>query len=426
MPPHTSLYYTMPPNTTNSKSTATTANSGTTQMNTSNKSSSTPSKTSRQRRAVSSSYVFAPSWLNLNNNKSGTPTTVLSSAYVSTTEEKSVKEEVKGVGASKKEGLGGIRQSKEGLVKDGSSSLNRSATPLLSTRSKSRDLSSSRSSAFGETENHESSVKLHGRSRSVSQVNQPTSSTSSSFDKNFKQLNLSVDLPAKNVENIWANLEAKSKLLSPTSTPNAEENIKFSIPNIDNEPELERRMSLVPKVESGKLDGKRPKHSIKRKTSRSLSVDSVARGTNGSSVFGFGVGIGIPNGRSLGQTQNARSYLRENTAKPISSQPQRQRAASISASNGIKKISVTTPRMGSFGQSTITGRKSSIGGNSKYLWSDKKASVKVNQNNYHTDESPSSSPTSSSLEREEKFLLELGWKKPYNKDTDSKEWAITE
>ncbi|RGB29002.1 hypothetical protein C1646_767139 [Rhizophagus diaphanus] len=487
MPPHTSLHYTMPPNTTNSKSTATTANSGTTQMNTSNKSSSTPSKTSRQRRAVSSSYVFAPSWLNLNNNKSGTPTTVLSSAYVSTTEEKSVKEEVKGVGASKKEGFGGIRQAKEGLVKDGSSSLNRSATPLLSTRSKSRDLSSSRSSAFGETENHESSVKLHGRSRSVSQVNQSTPTTSSSFDKNFptlakkKQLNLSVDLPAKNVENIWANLEAKSKLLSPTSTPNAEENIKFSIPNIDNEPELERRMSLVPKVESGKLDGKRPKHSIKRKTSRSLSVDSVARGTNGSSVFGFGVGIGIPNGRSLGQTQNARSYLRENTAKPISSQPQRQRAASISASNGIKKISVTTPRMGSFGQSTITGRKSSIGGNSKYLWSnatmgkmgsfkifteeeeeeeeellndrkevnvndcdhieeeeeedeeninnntcDKKASVKVNQNNYHTDESPSSSPTSSSLEREEKFLLELGWKKPYNKDTDSKEWAITE
>jgi hypothetical protein len=118
MPPHTSLHYTMPPNTTNSKSTATTANSGTTQMNTNNKSSSTPSKTSsRQRRAVSSSYVFAPSWLNLNNNKSGTSTTVLNSAYVSTTEEKSVKEEVKGVGASKKEGLGSIRQTKEGLLK---------------------------------------------------------------------------------------------------------------------------------------------------------------------------------------------------------------------------------------------------------------------------------------------------------------------
>lgn len=116
MPPHTSLHYTMPPNTTNSKSTATTANSGTTQMNTSNKSSSTPSKTSRQRRAVSSSYVFAPSWLNLNN-KSGPSTTVLNSAYVSTTEEKSVKEELKGVGAPKKEGLGGIRQAKEGLVK---------------------------------------------------------------------------------------------------------------------------------------------------------------------------------------------------------------------------------------------------------------------------------------------------------------------
>jgi hypothetical protein len=38
---------------------------------------------------------------------------------------------------------------------DGSTSLSRSATPLSSTRSKSRDLSSSRSSAFGETENHE-------------------------------------------------------------------------------------------------------------------------------------------------------------------------------------------------------------------------------------------------------------------------------
>jgi hypothetical protein len=242
-------------------------------------------------------------------------------------------------------------------------------------------------------------------------------------------------------------------------------------------------MSLVPKVESGKLDGKRSKHSIKRKTSRSLSVDSVARNTNGSSVFGFGVGIGISNGRSLGQTQNARSYLRENTAKPISSQPQRQRAASISTSNGIRKTSVTTSRMGSFGQSTITGRKSSIGSNSKYLWSNatmgKMGSFKIfteeeeeeeeellndrkevnpindydhieeeeeedeeniesinNKNDNtgdknasvidHTDNSPSSSPISSSLEREEKFLLKLGWKKPYNKDADSNEWAITE
>jgi hypothetical protein len=109
----------MPPNTTNSKSTATTANSGTTQMNTNNKSSSTPTKTSsRQRRSTSaSSYIFAPSWLTNLNNKSGPSTTVLNSAYVSTTEEKSVREEVKGVGASKKEGLGGIRQAKEGLGK---------------------------------------------------------------------------------------------------------------------------------------------------------------------------------------------------------------------------------------------------------------------------------------------------------------------
>ncbi|RIA85838.1 hypothetical protein C1645_359253 [Glomus cerebriforme] len=340
-------------------------------------------------------------------------------------------------------------------------------------------------------ENHESPIKIHGRSRSVSQVNQPVSSSSSNFDKNFptlakkKQMNLSVDLPAKNVESIWANLDTKSKLLSPTSTtPSAEEHIKFNIPNIDNEPELERRMSLVPKVDSGKLDGKRTKHSMKRKTSRSLSVDSVARGTNGSSVFGFGIGIGIPNGRSLGQTQNARSYLKENTAKPINAQPQRQRAASISASNGIKKTPVVTPR--GFGQST---RKSSIGSNSKYLWSnntmgkmgyfkifpeedeeeghlsDRKETMNdcdhieeeeedeenfenisnknevlikdntdeenvlvidnQNINNNNTDSS-SSSPISSSLEREEKFLLQLGWQKPYNKDADSNEWAITE
>src|ERR1043165_6080483 len=138
---------------------------------------------------------------------------------------------------------------------------------------------------------------------------------------------------------------------------------------MDNEPELERRMSLVPKVEIGKFDGKRAKHSIKRKTSRSLSVDSVARGPNGSSVFGFGVGIGISNNRSLG-LQNGRTYLRDtSSSKPTSIQPQRQRAASISSSNGIKKVSTTTPRMGSLGQTTLSGRKSSTGGNSKYLWS---------------------------------------------------------
>jgi hypothetical protein len=119
MPPHTTLHYTMPPNTTNSKSTATTANNGTTQMNTNNKSTATPTKTtSRQRRATSgSSYVFAPSWLANLNNKSGPSTTVLNSAYVSTNEEKSVKEDVKGVGSLKKEGLGGNRQVKEGLGK---------------------------------------------------------------------------------------------------------------------------------------------------------------------------------------------------------------------------------------------------------------------------------------------------------------------
>jgi len=297
-------------------------------------------------------------------------------------------------------------------------------------------------------------------------------------------MNLSVDLPTKNVENIWANSDTKSKLLSPTSTtPNAEEHTKFNIPNIDNEPELERRMSLVPKVEIGKLDGKRVKHTMKRKTSRSLSVDSVARGPNGSSVFGFGVGIGIPNNRSLGQSQNARTYLRDTAAsKPTNIQPQRQRAASISSSNGIKKASSTTSRMGGFGQSTISGRKSSIGGNSKYLWSnntmgkmgyfkifpeeeeeddeyegllnDRKEDVNhcdhIEEEEEDEDEESvedisnkkdvlikdevidfnqnvhnSNNPSSSSIESEEKFLLQLGWK-PYNKDADSNEWAITD
>ncbi|CAI2181126.1 11915_t:CDS:2 [Funneliformis geosporum] len=480
----------MPPNTTNSKSTATTANSGTTQMNSNNKSTSTPKTSSRQRRATSaSSYVFAPSWLTNLTNKSGSSTTVLSPAYSPTTEGKSVKEEVKGWGTSKKDGLGSVRQAKEGLGKDGSTSLNRLSangiSPLSSTRSKSRDFSNSRSSVLNEAEKRELPIKVHGRSRSVSQTSQPISS--SSFDKNFptlakkKEFNLSVDLPAKNVENIWAKSDTKSKLLSPTSTtPGTEEPTKFFIPNMDNEPELERRMSLVPKVESGKLDGKRTKHIMKRKTSRSLSVDSVARGLNGSSVFGFGIGIGISNGRSLGQTQYARPYLRETVAtKPTNNQPQRQRSASISTS----KTSTATSRISNFGQSSITGRRLSASGNSKYLWSnttmgkmgyfkifpeeeedeevllndrkenvnpmndcdhieeedeeevdnissellikdisDEKTPVIDVQNNHYSDIS-----TSSSIEREERFLLQLGWKKPYNVgDADTDEWAITE
>ncbi|CAG8434666.1 5886_t:CDS:2 [Funneliformis mosseae] len=462
MPPHTTIHYTMPPNTTNSKSTATTANIGTTQMNTNNKSTSTPKTSSRQRRATSaSSYVFAPSWLTNLSNKSGSSTTVLSPANAPATEGKSVKEEVKGWGTSKKDGLGSIRQTREGLGKDGSTSLNRLSangiSPLSSTRSKSRDLSSSRLSVLSEVEKREPTLAKK------------------------KEFNLSVDLPAKNVENIWAKSDTKSKLLSPTSTtPGTEESTKFFIPNIDDEPELERRMSLVPKVESGKLDGKRTKHTMKRKTSRSLSVDSVARGPNGSSVFGFGVGIGISNGRSLGQTQNARPYLRETVAtKPTNTQPQRQRSASISTS----KTSTATSRIGNFGQSSITGRRLSVSGNSKYLWSnttmgkmgyfkifpeeeeddegllndrkenvnpmndcdhieeedeeevdnissdltikdisdEKTAGIDV-KNNHYSDIS-----TSSSVEREERFLLQLGWQKPYNVDgCDSDEWAITE
>ncbi|CAG8601632.1 3860_t:CDS:1 [Racocetra fulgida] len=111
----------MPSNPANSKS-ATTPN-GTTQVNTNPKplTSSMPTKaTSRPRRATSaSSYIFAPSWLvNLNNNnKTGSSSTVLSPAYASTTECPSAKEESKGLGTLKKDGLGGIKQVKDGQEK---------------------------------------------------------------------------------------------------------------------------------------------------------------------------------------------------------------------------------------------------------------------------------------------------------------------
>ncbi|CAG8729315.1 45_t:CDS:1, partial [Acaulospora colombiana] len=42
----------------------------------------------------------------------------------------------------------------------------------------------------------------------------------------------------------------------------------------------------------------------------------------------------------------------------------------------------------------------------------------------HEDSLPPS-PVSASLEREENFLRQLGWQKPYDKDDDS-QWAITE
>ncbi|CAG8846575.1 6994_t:CDS:1, partial [Racocetra persica] len=42
------------------------------------------------------------------------------------------------------------------------------------------------------------------------------------------------------------------------------------------------------------------------------------------------------------------------------------------------------------------------------------------------DEPLSASPNSASLEREENFLRQLGWQKPYDKDVDSNKWAITE
>ncbi|CAG8622513.1 23333_t:CDS:2 [Dentiscutata erythropus] len=483
MPPHTTLQYAMPSNPTNPKLTTTT--NGTTQMNTNSK--PLTSTTSRPRRATSaSSYIFAPSWLiNLNNNNKGGPSTVLSPAYASTTECPSVKEESKGLGTLKKDGLGGIKQVKDGQEKDGNSSntsFSRTSTigtlPLTPIRPK----ASSRSTTTGEMDGIETVTKgVHGRSRSVSQAGSTISSSPTSFDRNFptlakkKQFPLSVDLPASNVDNMWKNSDTKSKLLSPTSTPIAEDTIHN--PTIDDEPELERRMSLVPKVESGKLDGKRAiKSSVKRKTSRSLSMDSAARGPISP---GLGIGTGITGNRTLGQAQHFRLNLKETVAaKNVNGvHNQGSRVVTISTPSGVKK----TTRIGN-GQ-TLTGRKLSIGGSSKFNWSnntmgkmghfkmmsddDERHTVdrrddylqndrdhieeevdEESENNIEggkdnsdkpqvttdvttvescpVDELLSSSPNSASLEREENFLRQLGWQKPYDKDADSNKWAITE
>ncbi|CAG8575265.1 29477_t:CDS:2 [Gigaspora margarita] len=433
----------MPSNPTNSKPTTPTTPNGTTQMNTNSKSTSTTTKaTSRPRRATSaSSYIFAPSWyINLNNNNKGGPSsTVLSPAYASTTECPSVKEESKGLGTSKKDGLGGIKQVKDGQEKesvhisyffklcknissDGNSSntsFSRTSTigtlPLTPIRPK----ASSRSTASGEMDGIETVMKgVHGRSRSVSQAGSTISSSPTSFDRNFKQIPLQVDLPASNVDNMWT-----------------EDTIHNPI--IDDEPELERRMSLVPKVESGKLDGKRAiKGSVKRKTSRSLSMDSAARGPIINS--GFGVGTGITGNRTLGQTQHPRLSLKETVKNVNGIHNQGSRVTSISTSSGVKK----TTRIGN-GQ-TLTGRKLSIGGSSKFNWSnngmgkmghfrmmsDEEERYTIDHmtkvESYSVNETLSSSPNSASLEREENFLRQLGWQKPYDKDADSNKWAITE
>ncbi|RIB00277.1 hypothetical protein C2G38_2234880, partial [Gigaspora rosea] len=275
------------------------------------------------------------------------------------------------------------------------------------------------------------------------------------------------------------NSDTKSKLLSPTSTPIAEDTIHNPI--IDDEPELERRMSLVPKVESGKLDGKRAiKGSVKRKTSRSLSMDSAARGPIINS--GFGVGTGITGNRTLGQTQHPRLSLKETVKNVNGIHNQGSRVTSISTPSGVKK----TTRIGN-GQ-TLTGRKLSIGGSSKFNWSnngmgkmghfrmmsdeeerhtiDRKEDFPQNDRDHieeeegegneddiegekdnfnrpqvttetyknmtkkvescSVNETLSSSPNSASLEQEENFLRQLGWQKPYDKDADSNKWAITE
>ncbi|CAG8730015.1 3305_t:CDS:2, partial [Acaulospora morrowiae] len=202
MPPHTTLQYTMPSNTTtNSKPTSITSSSGITQLAATPKPSNT-NATTRQRRATSaSSYVFAPSWLI--NNKT----------VPAVTEGKSTKEDAKGVGSSKKEELGVVKQ-----VKDGNSSLSSFAhasangsAQLTSIRTKPKDFSSSRLKTLEETDGNEEVAKtLHGRSRSVSQTNSSTiSSSPSSFDRNFptlakkKQFPLSVDLQTKGVDNMW-------------------------------------------------------------------------------------------------------------------------------------------------------------------------------------------------------------------------------
>ncbi|CAG8771439.1 3445_t:CDS:1, partial [Acaulospora morrowiae] len=285
------------------------------------------------------------------------------------------------------------------------------------------------------------------------------------------------------------NSDTKSKLLSPTSTQVSDDPINDSI---DDEPELERRMSLVPKVESGKLDGKRAiKNTIKRKTSRSLSMDSAARSPTISSGFGFGVGIGISSGRAAGQSQHFRPYLKESVA--AKSTTQRPRAMSISASNGAKKTSVATTTLPRGTGQTLISKRLSIGGNSKYIWMGKMGNFKMisdddelsnerkddhineeeedqESEGIETDESAQKrgvnssfdqsatdmsrscdvelsteqvcdagstesnqsdqedslpqSPVSASLEREENFLRQLGWQKPY--DNDDSQWAITE
>ncbi|CAG8601656.1 3862_t:CDS:2 [Racocetra fulgida] len=225
---------------------------------------------------------------------------------------------------------------------------------------------------------------------------------------------------------------------------------------MDHEPELERRMSLVPKVESGKLDGKRAiKGSVKRKTSRSLSMDSVARGPT------IGIGIGNISNRTLGQTQHLRLNLKESVgAKNVNGI--HTQGSHVATPNGIKKTSL----IGN-GQ-TLTGRKLSIGGSSKFDWStmgkighskmvsddeernsnDRKEYYSQNEGGKDNlqittdkletstdvttvescpvDESLSTSPNAASLEREENFLRQLGWQKPYDKDVDSNKWAITE
>ncbi|CAG8510966.1 114_t:CDS:2 [Paraglomus occultum] len=459
MPPHTTLQYTMPSNqTTNTKS--------------SNNSKSIPPQTpvpkplNRQRRATtsSSSFIFAPSWLINLNNKTGPASTVLSPAYASTNDSK--KED-------KKSAILGKRDTSSN--KETSSGFQRTRSPP---RTKSRDHPKSRRVSMVALGDNESATRtIHGRARSSSQATAPISSSPSSFDRNFptlakRKISLSVDLPPKNVENIWANSDAKSKLLSPTAlTPTSEDDMSYNRAIDQNLVEIERFKSLVPKVDTIKLDGKR---GSKRKTSRSLSMDSVGGGTTTSPTIVFRSNSTLSTSRNMPQTLRMQVKDNSNTTitptRPIAiQQPTRPRAVSAAAGNGIKKLSTSptkmnvlnfsTRKLGGLGNGVIGsgGKYSSIWSNPAKMGRNLRKQTpqplqlsptpsQKEQENDRKEQTPcttrpipshspvtdptcnnttGSLPISASLEREEDFLRQLGWKKPYDEDDDSL-WAITD
>ncbi|CAG8545068.1 3289_t:CDS:2 [Paraglomus brasilianum] len=452
----------------------------------SNNSKSIPSHTpapkplNRQRRATtsSSSFIFAPSWLINLNNKTGPASTVLSPAYASTNDSK--KED-------RKSAILGKRDASSN--KETSNGFQRTRSPP---HTKSRDYPKSRRVSMVALGDNESATRTtHGRARSSSQATAPISSSPSSFDRNFptlakRKISLSVDLPPKNVENIWANSDAKSKLLSPTAlTPTSEDDMSY---NRAIDPNLERFKSLVPKVDTIKLDGKR---GSKRKTSRSLSMDSVGGGATTSPTIVFRSNTTLSTSRNMPQTLRMQAKDNNNTTttptRPIAiQQSTRPRAVSAAAGNGIKRLSTSPTKMNVLNLSTrkLNGLGNGIvgsGGKYSSIWSnpakmgrvglfkmyeeglssDRKenGSMRVmdlkdlqkqtptppqeQQEKDQKEQKPSTTrpipshppttdpniasslPISASLEREEDFLRQLGWKKPYDEGDDSL-WAITD